>query len=170
MDATFTVEYNSTDAIATDFIERISLEMKKLGIFKFSNKKEKSSKSLENKTVENPLLEELEYIKKNYKDNWDGADGKALDKQVYANVKKIVSKFQNQMLNWSLVMRSNGSISLMSNDDRASVDIAKKHISFYVITKEKEKLFQRQINFDLSKNDNDLMIIDKILNLWQISK
>ena len=105
------------------------------------------------------LLQELEYFRENFSRGWNGDNSMPLDAQVYANIYQITSKFNKQLANWSLVLRTNGSVSIMSDDDRASIDVAREHISFYVSTRENKQLFQRHLKFELST-------IEKILELW----
>lgn len=62
MDTTFAIEYDSADAVTAEFIERISLEMKKLGVFNFkASKEKKASPSAAKKADEekNQMLEQL---------------------------------------------------------------------------------------------------------------
>lgn len=58
MENTLYVEYDSTDAVATDFIQRITLEMERMGVFKIRNKSSQKEKPLVDKK-RNPVLDKL---------------------------------------------------------------------------------------------------------------
>jgi hypothetical protein len=114
------------------------------------------------KNIDDYLINELEYFRENFQRGWNGEDSMPLDAKVYANIYQITLKFNKLLTNWSLVLRTNGTVSLMSDDDRASIDVAREHISFYVSTRENKQLFQRHLKFELST-------IEKILELWQLT-
>ena len=92
MENTLYVEYDSTDTVATDFIQRITLEMERLGVFKIRNKSSQKEKPLVDKKrnpVLDKLLKDFENIRKEYPDNWDCEGAVAITKSVSDNYKFV---------------------------------------------------------------------------------
>ncbi len=112
------------------------------------------------------LLYELEDIKAEYPDNWDGAGAKSISFEVEDNIRTIIQGLDYSILKgWNLILRTNGSVSIMADDKRASIEIGDKYLSYYV--KKGSKLgYQHNIKIDETLCNR----VEKIIQIWQLTK
>lgn len=103
------------------------------------------------------IFQDLELCN-SFEKGWYGENSMPLDPKVYENVTLIISKF-DMIKNWRLVLRTNGSATILSDDDRALIDIAREHISYCITAQSGKNLTQRHLPFELAT-------IGKILELW----
>lgn len=158
---TMTVEYDSSNAVAVNFIN----EMKKLGVFKivFENTTPKAQKATKTPKKEKPnhLLEELTNIKNNYPDNWDGEGAKAINPVVYANCVTIAKEGNMDLLgHWYLDFNQNGEVLLFANNNKGVIKIKEdNNFSFFLRNGNKYLRHENQ-SFSMKK-------INNILKLWE---
>lgn len=157
---TMTVEYDSSNAVAVNFIN----EMKKLGVFKivFENTTPKAKKTTKTPKKEKPnhLLEELTNIKNNYPDNWDGEGAKAINPVVYANCYEIISKCDTKILdNWEIDLDDRGCVVFTANNHNGSIKIMGNTMAYF-LSKGKKHLMNKCVKYSVLSFSN-------LLKLWE---
>ncbi len=155
MDNTLYVEYDSTDTVATDFIQRITLEMERLGIFKIRNKPSQKRKPIVEKK-DNPVLDKLlvdfENIKKEYPDNWDYEGAIAITKSVSDNYKAVLEAGYDLISGkWWISPESNGTLVMISNSANSNIQIGDSTISYFVEHSNNESEGESSIKFSVEK-------------------
>jgi len=112
-------------------------------------------------TADNPLLEQLENIKANYKDNWDGEGGKAINEVVYNNCVQIAKECDLMILReWHLDLNTNGEILLFANNNNGYIKVkSDNYFAFKIRNGNKYMRHENQL-FSLKK-------INNIFKLWE---
>ena len=79
------------------------------------------------------MIEELEYIKTNYQDNWDGEGAKPINDKVYHNALSVIKKCKPQSLaKWEISLNNNGSLYFSGINNDAMINLGNYTFSYYV--------------------------------------
>lgn len=109
------------------------------------------------------LLDELEDIRENYPDNWDGEGAKAINEIVYNNCVQIATECDTKILkNWHLDLDEKGYIVFSANDNNGSIRIVGNTMSYF-LTKGKKHLMNKRVNYSVVAFSN-------LLKLWNYAK
>jgi len=86
-----------------------------------------------NHQINKAMIEELEYIKTNYQDNWDGEGAKPINNKVYHNALTVIKRCKPQSLaEWEISLNNNGSLYFSGINNDAMINLGNYTFSYYV--------------------------------------
>lgn len=120
-----------------DKLEEIKNEFIKRHIF--DNSEETQDLDFANHQINKAMIEDLEYIKTNYQENWNGEGSKPINETVYLNALSVIKKCKPQSLaKWEISLNNNGSLYFSGIEDDAMINLGNQTFSFYVKSKGKK--------------------------------
>lgn len=110
------------EEIKNEFIKRNGL-----------NSEETQNLDFANHQINKAMIEELEYIKINYQENWNGEGSKPINDKVYQNALSVIKKCNPQSLaKWEISLNNNGSLYFSGIEDDAMINLGNYTFSYYV--------------------------------------
>ena len=103
------------------------------------NSEETQNLDFANHQINKTMIEDLEYIKTNYQENWNGEGSKPINETVYLNALSVIKKCKPQSLaKWEISLNNNGSLYFSGIEDDAMINLGNQTFSYYVKSKGKK--------------------------------